>query len=194
MSPSTCSAQTALGRVFMAIREGVCGATVKRSGSLSRGSELCAKLCGNPLSKDPSRASQGPQWINFRHFSKDFMIVSPECRIWSKELRALRSSLKRPQILLSKHEIGNGRHKTTRGVRNFFKNCRICCASAEPSSTCVRASCRSRWASPIHNSKFSSASKRSNPACMPIGFHSHSYLLPLGGEVTIKLFCSLTVL
>src|ERR1700687_2130880 len=32
------------------------------------------------------------------------------------------------------------------------------------------------------------------PACMPTGFHSHSYLLPLGSEVTIKLFCPLTVL
>src|SRR5438445_72176 len=32
------------------------------------------------------------------------------------------------------------------------------------------------------------------PACMPAGFHSHSHLLALGSEVTIKLFCSLTVL
>jgi hypothetical protein len=29
---------------------------------------------------------------------------------------------------------------------------------------------------------------------MPTRFHAHSYLLPLGSEVTIKLFCSLTVL
>src|ERR1700686_623330 len=32
------------------------------------------------------------------------------------------------------------------------------------------------------------------PACMPTSFHSHSHLLALGCEVTIKLFCSLTVL
>jgi hypothetical protein len=31
-------------------------------------------------------------------------------------------------------------------------------------------------------------------ACMPTGFHSHSYLLALGSEVTIKLLCSLAVL
>ena len=31
------------------------------------------------------------------------------------------------------------------------------------------------------------------PACMPTRFHSYSYLLALGCEVTIKLFCSLTV-
>src|SRR5215471_19139461 len=31
------------------------------------------------------------------------------------------------------------------------------------------------------------------PARMPTGFHSHSHLLALASEVTIKLFCSLAV-
>jgi hypothetical protein len=39
---------------------------------------------------------------------------------------------------------------------------------ADPSSTCVRASWRSRWASPIHNLKFSSAEQALKPACIPI--------------------------
>ena len=40
VSPFGCSTQTALGRVFIAIREEVCGATVKRSGSLELDSAL----------------------------------------------------------------------------------------------------------------------------------------------------------
>src|SRR5580692_2412689 len=76
------------------------------------------------------------------------------------------------------------------GKRFSISNCRICCASCR-SVFCLR----SRFlaisvASPIHNSKFTSARSRSNQRACPLASHSHSYLLALGCEVTIKLFFS----
>jgi hypothetical protein len=48
----------------------------------------------------------------------------------------------------------------------------------------------------VANSQFESQLRQQTfkPAGMSTGFHSHSHLLALGSEVTIKLFCSLTVL
>src|SRR5437879_10091898 len=80
------------------------------------------------------------------------------------------------------------------GKRFSISNCRICCASCR-SVFCLRSRFPGDLGGvPDPQLEVQFRQESLKPACMPTSFHSHSYLLPLGSEVTIKLFCSLTVL
>src|SRR5580704_5576386 len=68
--------------------------------------------CREPDRETELRVRTGHKILHFWHLSASSLS-------WSKKPRALRSSLRRPPILPSSYEVGNGRQKTTRRTRKL---------------------------------------------------------------------------